>query len=473
MSETFERWEGRTVDGRFPLQSYLGGSDHSAVYLTVMQGRAGDSKKAAIKLIPADAADAERQLLRWKAVRELNNPNLIRIFEAGPCQLNGTELLYLVEEYAEENLSQILPERALTAEEARKMLPPILQALQCVHDQGFVHGHIQPSNILAVGDQVKLSIDALGVPGERSRKAGATSAYDPPEAATGALSTAADIWQLAMTLIEVLTQHLPVWDRTRPSAPEVPAGVPEPFREIAGHCLQVDAGNRWTVAEIVDCLEKDRLGAKRLVSAGAQSALPARAPVQTGRAASAPAVSGQQKQSAKWPYWLGLAAVVAVALVLIVRPKLAHPPAEVQPAPAQQGASAEGSQSANPQSARAPAQPEPKLSPASTNTETANTGDQSGVVQRVMPQVFPSARRTIQGKIKVRVKVEVDAAGNVAKATLESAGPSKYFSRVALEAARAWKFSPVPAGESGAREWKLQFAFSQAKTEVSAVRTKH
>jgi TonB family protein len=156
-----------------------------------------------------------------------------------------------------------------------------------------------------------------------------------------------------------------------------------------------------------------------------------------------------------------------------VRPKPAHPPAEVQPAPAQQGAAAEGSQSVNPQSARAPAQPEPKLSSASTNTETANTGDQSGVVQRVMPQVFPSARRTIQGKIKVRVKVEVDAAGNVAKATLESAGPSKYFSRVALEAARAWKFSPVPAGESGAREWKLQFAFSQAKTEVSAVRTKH
>ena len=81
-------------------------------------------------------------------------------------------------------------------------------------------------------------------------------------------------------------------------------------------------------------------------------------------------------------------------------------------------------------------------------------------MQRVMPQVSPSARRTIQGKIKVRVKVDVDAAGNVAKANLDSAGPSKYFSRVALEAARGWKFFPVQAGESGAREWKLQFAFS-------------
>jgi TonB family protein len=89
-----------------------------------------------------------------------------------------------------------------------------------------------------------------------------------------------------------------------------------------------------------------------------------------------------------------------------------------------------------------------------------------------MPQVSASAHRTIQGKIKVRVKVDVDAAGNVAKAKLESAGPSKYFSRVALEAASGWKFSPAQAGESGAREWNLQFAFSRARTDVSAVQVK-
>ena len=79
----------------------------------------------------------------------------------------------------------------------------------------------------------------------------------------------------------------------------------------------------------------------------------------------------------------------------------------------------------------------------------------AALCSRVMPQVSPSARRTIQGKIKVRVKVEVDAAGNVTEAQFESAGPSKYFSRRALEAARDWKFAPAQAGESGTREWKL------------------
>jgi protein TonB len=91
----------------------------------------------------------------------------------------------------------------------------------------------------------------------------------------------------------------------------------------------------------------------------------------------------------------------------------------------------------------------------------------------VIPQVLPHARKTIQGKIKVRVKDEVDAAGNVAKAKLESAGPSKYFSRIAMEAAREWKFTPAQAGEQGAaREWNLQFSFSRTKTDVSAARAR-
>ena len=436
MSETWKRWEGGTVDGRFPLQSYLGCSDHSAVFLT--QGGAGDSGKAAIKLIAADPAGAGDQLLRWEAAGELTHPNLIRIFSRGRCELEGTELLYVVMEYAEENLSQILPERALTAEEARAMLPPILRALQCVHDKGFVHGHIQPSNILALGDDVKLSSDALRVPDERRSVEEATGAYDPPEAATGAISTPADVWQLGMTLIEVLTQRLPVWDRVGPSAPEVPVAVPEPFREIAKHCLQVDAGKRWTVGEI-----SDRLQSARTVTASAQPE----------KMASATAISGQRKESAKWPYWLGLAAVVTIALILIARPKPSNPPAEVQSSQAQPGATAESSGGGE---------------KASANADSTSADNGGGVVQRVMPQVSPSARRTIQGTIKVRVKVKVDAAGNVAKATLESAGPSKYFSRVAMEAARDWKFSPAEAGA----EWKLQFAFSRARTEASAVRAK-
>jgi TonB family protein len=466
MSEAWKRWEGRTVDGRFPLQRYLGGSGHSAVFLTVTQPSGSDSEKAAIKLIPADAVDTNHQFLRWKAASELTHPNLIRIFEPGRGELDGAELLYVVMEYAEENLSQILPERALTAEETRGMLPPILRALQFVHDKGFVHGHIQPSNILAVGDEVKLSSDALSMSGERNGNARATSAYDPPEAATGAISTASDVWQVGMTLIEVLTQHLPVWDQARMSAPGVPAVVPEPFREIAGHCLQVDAGKRWTVEEILhrvdaDRVEQGRRGSERLEPAG-PALRSSQSDVRTEKMASASSIAAQRKEFTKWPYLLGLAAAVVVVWFLMARPKTASAPADEQ--------STQGSQPAETSTSQQPTRG--SAAPGEKNSGIPSADNQNGVVRQVMPQVSPSARRTIQGTIKVRVRVEVDAAGNVAKTKLELSGPSKYFSRVATEAAREWKFAPAQADEPTVREWKLQFAFSRAKTGVSATRAK-
>ena len=460
MNQNFERWEGRTVDGRFPLQNYLGGSDHSAVYVTLREVAAGDSEKAVIKLIPANAADAGKQLLGWKVARELSHPNLIRIFEAGRCELDGLGLLYVVEEYAEENLAQILPERTLTAEETRGMLPPLLRALQSVHERGLVHGHIQPSNILAIADQVKLSSDSLGAADSRNRRT--STAYDPPEAATGAASSASDVWQLGMTLVEVLTQRLPDRDRGQPSAPQV-SHVDEPFREIVEHCLQVDVGKRWTVAQILGRLEP--VGAVLMAT-----------PAQAAAVAVSPAIAGRAKASAKWPYLLALAVLVAFAVFLIARSKLSSPPVEVQSPQTQQSTAAENTHPANSQSAQPSPQTETKPSPVTAAEDRVGEEKaparvhEDDVVRQVVPQVSPSARRTIHGTIKVRLKVQVDAAGNVMETRFESTGSSRYFSRLALEAAREWKFAPAPAGESGTRQWALQFDFSRGRTGVSAMR---
>ncbi len=200
------------VAGKFPLQRYLGGSDDGAIFLTFMHGVAEDPKEAAIRLISADGMDAEKQARQWKAAGELQHPNLIRIYEAGRAELDGVPLVYAVEEYAEENLSQILPERALTPAETGEMLSPVLRALQFLHDRGFVHGRIQPSNILAIGDQVKLSSDSLHLPRDASYNKKSASAYHPPELASGMVSAPADVWQLGVTLVEVLTQRLPRLD---------------------------------------------------------------------------------------------------------------------------------------------------------------------------------------------------------------------------------------------------------------------
>ena len=142
-------WVGRTVDNRFPLLQWLGGSELGGVFLTELGGPG--SQKAAIKLIPADAEDVESRLAGWAAASTLSHPHLMRLLGSGRCMMDGEPLFYNVQEYAAEVLAEILPVRALTAEEVRAMLPPVLRALQFVHDKGFVHGHIHPQIFWPLG----------------------------------------------------------------------------------------------------------------------------------------------------------------------------------------------------------------------------------------------------------------------------------------------------------------------------------
>lgn len=499
MTNSLKEWQGRTIDGKYVLGTYLGGSDGSAVFRTRVgrelaggsvgnRAEAESKTDAAIKLVVADGAEGESPLRRWEEAIKLNHPNLIRILAVGRAAVDGREIVYAVEEFAEENLAQILPERALAAEEVRSMLSPVLAALEFVHGQGLVHGAIRPSNILAVGDQVKLSSDSLRPPGEVPRT---ISLYDAPEVLTEGTSPASDVWSLGMTLVEVLTQHVPAWDPARMSAPEIGPVVPEPFREISQRCLMLDPAKRCGLREIADRLQsapvsapvKDRGEGRGEYRPDAKPA-PVAAPKSVRVESNAPS----QNKTAKGPYLLVLAAAIAVIIFLMVRPRPSSGPDQTQtdqaqtsstppPTPSPQDSPSPRSQSQMPSQQTgqtAPAEPPPTRAPANHRTPgtspaaatSAATSDE--IVERATPQVSPSARRTISGKIKVRVRVVVDSTGNVTEAKLKDAGPSKYFARIALEAARRWKFAPAPDGNR--REWTLLFAFTRGRTEMSAAR---
>src|ERR1700730_505626 len=239
MSEAWKTWEGQAVDG-FPLRQYLGGSDHSAVYLT--QLNSSGEQKAAIKFIPADAS-AYSQLAKWRVAGELTHPHLLQLIRIGRCELANTNFLYVVMEYAEENLAEILPQRSLQPDEARQVLESALDALTYLHAQGLAHTRIKPGNILAAGDQLKLSSDTLSEIGSAPLPIPQTSIYAAPESATAPISTATDIWSLGVTLVEALTQRTPV---VRGVDVELPASetIPAPYLEIARRALQVDPSRR-------------------------------------------------------------------------------------------------------------------------------------------------------------------------------------------------------------------------------------
>jgi TonB family protein len=282
MSESWKQWEGQVVDAKFPLHRYLGGSEHSSVFLTE---RGAPPQKAAIKFVQVEEPDAELQLFRWKHAATLSHPNLLRIFESGRCRLGDFDLLYVVMEYAEENLSQFLPQRPLTPAEARDVLAPTLEALAYLHRESLVHGHIRPSNILAIDDQLKLSSDGLSSVADQSHLSAAEtqqsapatslrhpSPYDPSEIAKGIISPAGDIWSLGITLVETLTQHLPASASSPGQDPIVPDTLPAVFLDIARHCLYRDPQRRWTVVEIAARLNPGS------VAPSSSAAKPANAP---------------------------------------------------------------------------------------------------------------------------------------------------------------------------------------------------
>jgi len=91
------------------------------------------------------------------------------------------------------------------------------------------------------------------------------------------------------------------------------------------------------------------------------------------------------------------------------------------------------------------------------------------VLHEEIPRVARSALDSIHGRIKVVVRVAVNDAGSVTATTLDYPGSSKYFARVASEAAKAWRFAPATARQS--RQWLLQFEFTGAGVEAKAAAT--
>ena len=198
MSEQQHRWSGQSVAGRYVLGSHLGGTQHGSVFLTeIVHARA---QRVAIKLIPAAGLDTDRQLTRWKQASALAHTNLLKMLDYGKCELDGAGYLFVVMEFADEDLGDILPERALDAEETRGMIEPVIETLAFLHERNWVHTRVHPGNILAMGDQIKLSSDSLSPKDETPGIAAKAEGFVAPEWDSGGATTAQDVWSLAQAL---------------------------------------------------------------------------------------------------------------------------------------------------------------------------------------------------------------------------------------------------------------------------------
>ncbi len=527
MSEFWNQCEGQVIDNRFRLRQYLGGADDSAVFLTQLADP--QSKRAAIKFIPA-GPNADHQLSLWRRVKQLEHPNLLRIFETGRWRLQNRDRLYVVMEYTEENLAQILPQRALTESEVREMLGPVLDALVFLHGKGLVHSRIKPSNILATADLLKLSSDALFRIGESRKSSSRFDVYDAPETAASALTPAADVWSLGMTLVETLTQRVPALQPGSQADPFVPDTLPQPLLDIARHALRRDPRRRWTIPEIAG-----RLNPVAVAAAAGQSISPLAVPLSTvppvpaaklqipafepAESNATPRPARQQageepRQALVLPnYVVPVAAVLLILVAIFALPKIlghrgdssssastttaatAAPPKPIEqparraappaakPSPVSDSHNSLNAAAAEKKLATRPqASPVPTSATAAVRTETfpsANAPSASEpssargeVLDQVLPEASPGALATIRGVVRVSVRVRVDPAGTVSDAALDSPGPSPYFADLALKAARRWQFtSPEAGGHSVPSEWLIRFQFTPSGPKAFPTQT--
>ncbi|TLY61365.1 MAG: hypothetical protein E6K52_08095, partial [Gammaproteobacteria bacterium] len=411
----------------------------------------------------------EALLSHWTLAATLSHPHLIRVLETGRCQLGGLQFVFVVMEYAEQTLSQILLHRALTPEEVREMLLPTLDALDFLHRKNLVHGRLKPSNILVVDDHLKLASDTIRPAGESAANPAQSSVYEPPEATDGSFSAAGDIWRLGITMVEALTQHPPAWPDTGSDIVSLPMMLPPTFEGIVRQCLNRSPVNRPTVADlkaqITRVLPAPLVSVPQPPVSVHQPPEPVAQPLVSIPQPLAHEVPGRATPPRQSPrqrvFVAAIAALLAASVAVWAGLRLFS-----SQTPSQQAAAPTIASSAKTaQSEPAPARP---VSPSSPQPAQPLADRSPAVLHEEIPHVPRSARDTIHGHIKVTVRVTVDSAGNVVQETLETPGPSRYFARLATRAARRWKFAPV--GNRDPREWLLRFEFTRGGTSGHAAR---
>lgn len=422
MNADWSTLEAHVVNGAFPLQRCIGSTRHSGVFLT--QSTMHAPSAVALKLIPFDPGTGPAQLARWRAAVGLSHPHLVRLFEAGECNLDGSAYLYARMELADQSLAQVLERRALTDDEVREMLAPTLDVLDYLHGQKLVHGGLKPSNFLVVGDRLKLASDTV-------------REFGGPE--TDA-TVASDIRALGATLCEALTRHWP--------EAGLPPELPESFRGIVARCLAADARARPTLAELQAWLRGE---SPPIVAAVSPAASPTRLVVRV----ELPSQQASEAAPAPRAQWrvLPLAALGVVVILLgwagyrmfggakrmpVSPPTVAATPVAPLPTPVP----------VEPPPAPVAEPPVPR-------------------VNEVLPTISQSSLDSIRGTVRVSVRLSVASDGTVLSATTDDPGPSRYFERRALEAAKQWTFPPAAAtGEK--RSMRVRFAFTRSGVTASS-----
>jgi serine/threonine-protein kinase len=233
--------------GPYQILEKIGSGGMGNVYL----GRDEKTGRVtAVKVLTATLARepgfVERFNREIDAMRKLQNPHIVELFESG---VEGESYYYAMEHVAGETLMALLRrERRLPWKQAFEIAVDVCQALKAAHDAGIIHRDLKPSNLLVTSDGfVKLTDFGVAqvFASNRLTITGGiigTAEYMSPEQAQGKRAgKQSDLYSLGAvmyamitgrtpfsgsTAVEVIQKHkFGVFDRPRLYVPDLPARV--------------------------------------------------------------------------------------------------------------------------------------------------------------------------------------------------------------------------------------------------------
>jgi hypothetical protein len=214
----------QVVLGRYRMERRLGAGGFGVVWL------AWDEKlerEVAVKVIPRERGEGERVEREARAAARLNHPGIVAIYELA----SDDHDVYLVSELVRgRTLAELTKAGAISDRDVARIGIALCDALDHAHARGVIHRDVKPGNVMVLADPAagagfaKLAdfgvahvatADAL----TRTGDIVGTLAYMAPEQAEGArVTSACDVYSLALTLYEA-------WTGTNPVRAEGPAAT--------------------------------------------------------------------------------------------------------------------------------------------------------------------------------------------------------------------------------------------------------
>ena len=252
-------YEGKVIAEVYSVGALLRPEGRSALFELTK----GPDAPAIIRLTES-LNDEGLMLAAWRRVSDLKDENIVTIKSFGETAFAGTPLTYAVLENVDAYLGDLLKERALTHDEALQLARSVARALASLHANGFVHEHVDPDYIVAVGETVKLR-------GDCARELASDPDCTTPEECNKLLRK--DVEAFAMLLVRSLTLQKKFHPGTILSAP---------FDKVVRHALD----GTWGMTEISRLLNPPAPAAP--VQPAAKPAVAAEVPAAAKPAASAP-----------------------------------------------------------------------------------------------------------------------------------------------------------------------------------------